>query len=163
MFPAIMVLLMFISFPELRAQTTESKLNQVELMKQLLGNWETNFSDSNSMILDFTAFGNAMIGNAKSVTKDTIIHVITEFWGYDDKNDKIIVAELFNNTPVMEIDVLWFSSQSTIEGVLLKDRSNPENAALQYNIEIISPDSFLMITIRNNTDRSVLTWTRTKE
>ena len=158
-----MLLLMVISFHELWAQTTESKLNQVELMKQLLGNWETKFPDGNSMILDFTAFGNAMIGNVKSVTKDTIIHVITEFWGYDDKDDKILVSELFSNTPVMEIDILWFSSKSTIEGVLLKDRSNPENAALKYKIEIISPDSFLMITIQNNTDRSVLTWTRTRK
>jgi hypothetical protein len=162
MFPALMVLLMFISFHELWAQTTESKLNQIELMKQLLGNWETKFSDGNSMILDFIAFGNAMVGNAKFVTKDTIIHIITEFWGYDDKNDKIIVAELYNNTPVMEIDVLWFSSKSTIEGVLLQDRLNPENAALKYRIEIKSPDTFLMITVPNNAESSILTWTRTK-
>ena len=114
------------------------------------------------MILDFIAFGNAMVGNAKFVTKDTIIHIITEFWGYDDKNDKIIVAELYNNTPVMEIDVLWFSSKSTIEGVLLQDRLNPENAALKYRIEIKSPDTFLMITVPNNAESSILTWTRTK-
>jgi len=108
----------------IQAQTKEQRLNQIELMKQLLGTWKTEFSNGDSMILDFTTFGNAMVGKVKSTANGVTKDVILEIWGYDEKNDKIIVAEVFNNTPVMEIDVIWFSSKKVIEGVMQKDISN---------------------------------------
>jgi hypothetical protein len=114
------------------------------------------------MILEFTPFGNAMIGKVKSTANGATKDVILEIWGYDEKNDKIIVAEVFNNTPVMEIDVLWVTSKNTIEGVMQKDIPNPENTALKYKMEITSPDKFLMITTENNNPPSIITWNREK-
>jgi len=154
------VLFLLLNSTILQAQTTEQKLNQIELMKQLLGTWKTEFSNGNSMVLDFTPFGNAMVGKVKSTSNGVTKDVILEIWGFDEKNDKIIVAEVFNNTPVMEIDVLWFSSKNIIEGVMQKDISNPE---IKYKIEIKSPDTFLMITKENNSTPSIITWNREKK
>jgi hypothetical protein len=104
-----------------------------------------------------------MVGKVKSMANGVAEDVILEIWGYDEGNDKIIVAEVFNNTPVMEIDVIWFSSKNVIEGVMQKDISNPENADIKYKIEIQSPDTFLMITKVNNTTPSIITWNREKK
>jgi len=161
--PRLLVVFMLLCSNVLQAQTIDTKFNQIELMKQLLGTWNTEFSNGNSMILDFTPFGNAMVGKVKSTAYGVSEDVILEIWGYDEGNDKIIVAEVFNNTPVMEIDVLWFSSKNVIEGVMQKDISNPENADLKYKIEIKSPDTFLMITKENNTTPSIITWNREKK
>ena len=162
-FTTMIAVFMLLCTIGLQAQTKEQKLNQIELMKQLLGTWNTEFSNGNSMILDFTLFGNAMVGKVKGTPNGVTNDVILEIWGYDDKNDKIIVAEVFNYTPVMEIDVIWFSSKNVIEGVMQKDISNPENADIKYKIEIKSPDTFLMITTENNNPPSIITWNREKK
>jgi hypothetical protein len=159
----MIVILLLLHATGIQAQTKEQRLNHIELMKQLLGTWKTEFSNGDSMILDFTPFGNAMVGKVKSTANDITKDVILEIWGYDEGNDKIIVAEVFNNTPVMEIDVLWFSSKNIIEGVMQKDISNPENATIKYKIEIKSPDTFLMITTENNNPPSIITWNREKK
>jgi hypothetical protein len=162
-FTTMIVILLLLHATGIQAQTKEQRLNQIELMKQLLGTWKTEFSNGNSMILDFTPFGNAIVGKVKSTANGVTKDIILEIWGYDERNDKIIVAEVFNNTPVMEIDILWFSSKNVIEGVMQKDISNPENADIKYKIEIKSPDTLLMITKENNTTPSIITWNREKK
>jgi hypothetical protein len=155
---AIVFLLIFSN--GIHAQNTEPKLNQVELMMQFLGTWKAELSNGNSMILDFSAFGSAMVGKVKSTANGVTKDIILEIWGYDEKNDKIIVAEIFNYTPVIEIDVLWFTSKNTLVGVFQKDISNPENASTKYKMEIKTPDTFLMITVKNNSIPAVITWNR---
>lgn len=152
-----------IIFPNgLQAQTTDTKLNQVELMKQFLGSWRYEGSDGTSMIFENTPFGDAMTGNTKTITKDTSFDSHKYLWGYDSKNDKIILAEIFSNTPNLEIDILWFTSKNTVEGVLQKDISSPETAATKFKFDFKSPDTFVLKILQNNNVAAELTWNREK-
>jgi len=144
----------------IQAQTTEIKFNQIELMKQFIGSWKYDSPDGSSMIFENIPFGNAMVGRTKYISKDTIFDQNKYLWGYDKKNDKIIIAEIFNDTPVMEIDVVWFTSKNIVEGVLQKDISNPENASTKFKFEFKSQDAFILTVTQNGNIVVELTWIR---
>ena len=81
---AFAVLLLLIS-TGINAQTGQTKLNQVELMKQFIGTWKSETFDGSAMILDYTPFGNAIVGNAKIVSKEAVLDNKKYFLGYDEK------------------------------------------------------------------------------
>ena len=116
-----------------------------------------------SMIFENIPFGDAMVGNTKFISKDTIFDQNKYLWGYDKKNDKIIIAEIFNDTPVMEIDVVWFTSRNIVEGVLQKDISNPENASTKSKFEFKSQEAFTLSVSQNSNIVAELTWNRQKK
>jgi hypothetical protein len=147
----------------IQAQTTDTKLNQVELMKQFIGSWKYEGSDGTSMIFENIPFGNAMTGNTKTITKDASFDSHKYLWGYDKKADKIILAEIFSHTPNMEIDILWFTSKTTVEGVLQKDIANPETAVTKFRFDFKSPDAFVLKVLQNNNVAAELTWNREKK
>ena len=144
----------------IQAQTTDAKLDQMELMKQFIGSWKYDSPDGSSMIFENIPFGDAMVGNTKFISKDTIFDQNKYLWGYDKKNDKIIIAEIFNDTPVMEIDVVWFTSKNIVEGVLQKDISNPENASTKFKFEFKTQDAFILTVTQNGNIVAELTWMR---
>jgi hypothetical protein len=156
----LLITCLLLSSNGIQAQTPQPELDQIELMKQFLGSWKHESPDGSSMIFEITPFGNAMSGNTKTITKDTVFDSNKYLWGYDKKNDKIILAEIFYNTPIMEIDILWFTSKNTVEGVLQKDIANPENAVTKFKFEFKSQDSFILKFIQNNNIVAELSWNR---
>ena len=147
----------------IQAQTADTKLDQMELMKQFIGSWKYDSPDGSSMIFENIPFGDAMVGNTRFISKDTIFDQNKYLWGYDKKNDKIIIAEIFNNTPVMEIDVVWFTSKNIVEGVLQQDISDPENASIKFKFEFKSQDAFILTVSQNSNVVAALTWNRQKK
>ena len=160
---AVIAVLFLICLNSLQAQTTETKLDQMELMKQFIGSWKYDSPNGSSMIFENIPFGNAMVGNTKFISKDTIFDQNKYLWGYDKKNDKIIIAEIFNDTPIMEIDVVWFTSKITVEGVLQKDIANPESASTKFKFEFKSQDVFILTVSQNGNIVAELTWNRQKK
>jgi hypothetical protein len=53
----------------LQAQTTQTKLNQVELMKQFLGTWQANDGIDTVEVWEFQQFGKAFILNVNRLVK----------------------------------------------------------------------------------------------
>lgn len=71
-----------------------------------------------------------------------------------------MLAEIFDNTPNIEIDVLWFTSESIVDGVLQKDISSPENAVIKFKFEFKSPDLIIFKYLKNNIVTTELTFIR---
>jgi len=159
---AFAVLLLFISIG-VNAQTAQTKLNQVELMKQFIGTWKSDFGEGSAMILEYTPYGNAIVGNAKIVSKETALDNKKYFLGYDEKNDKIIVAILHYNAPIIEITANWFISKDIMNSVPYQYISNPENATMKWKFEFKSPDKFVISSLQNNIYEVVDEWTREKK
>jgi hypothetical protein len=147
----------------IKAQTAQTKLNQVELMKQFIGTWKSETFGGSAMILDYTPFGNAIVGDAKIVSKDTVLDNKKYFLGYDEKNDKIIIAILHYNAPIIEITANWFISKDIMNSVPYQDISNPENATMKWKFEFKSPDKFVISSLQNNIYEVVDEWTREKK
>jgi hypothetical protein len=158
----IAVFLLLIS-TGIKAQTAQTKLNQVELMKQFIGTWKSETFGGSAMILDYTPFGNAIVGDAKIVSKDTVLDNKKYFLGYEEKNDKIIIAILHYNAPIIEITANWFISKDIMNSVPYQDISNPENATMKWKFEFKSPDKFVISSLQNNIYEVVDEWTREKK
>ena len=159
---AIALFLLLVSIG-IKAQTAQTKLNQVELMKQFIGTWKSEIGEGSAMILEYTPYGNAIVGNAKIVSKETALDNKKYFLGYDEKNDKIIVAILHYHTPIIEITANWFISKDIMNSVPYQDISNPENATMKWKFEFKSPDKFVISSLQNNIYEVVDEWTREKK
>jgi hypothetical protein len=159
---AIAVFLLLISIG-IKAQTAQTKLNQVELMKQFIGTWKSDWGDGKAMILEYTPYGNGIVGNAKIESKETALDNKKYFFGYDEKNDKIIITILHHNAPIIEITANWFISKDIMNSVPFQDISNPGNANMKWKFEFKSPDKFVITSLQNNIVKSVDEWTREKK
>ena len=146
-----------------QAQTTQTKLNQVELLKQFLGTWKGETAKDTTMITEYLPFGSAMEGIDKVITKGKTINSIKELCGYDKKNDKIINVELNESSLEITSYAFWFTSKNILEGILLQDISNPDKAILKYKIEFKSSDMWVETLTQNNKVVSVLTFNREKK
>jgi hypothetical protein len=146
----------------IQAQTTQTKLDQVELMKKFIGTWKTEMGKDTTMILNFTHFGTALEGNFKIVTKGKILNEAKKLIGYDKTTDKLIETQIMNNSPDIFLVAFCFTSENKSEAVLFQDISNPENATFKWEEEFKSPDMFIQSYIENNKVVSVSTFTREK-
>ncbi len=152
-----------IGLSEIQAQTTQPKLNQVELMKQYLGTWKCDTGKDTALIAEFTAFGTCIEENGKSITKGKTLDVDKELWGYDKINDKIIWVQVWNSSLNINLNAQWFTSKNIIEGVPLKDISNPEKAAFKTKVEFQSSDVFLVTNTQNGKVVATFKFTRIKK
>jgi len=158
----ITVFLLF-STNGMQAQTTQTKLDQVELMKQFLGTWKYELAKDTTIISEFTPFGTAIEDNYQIVTKGKILDSGNELLGYDKNNDRIIVAQLSKSSPNIEIMSWCWTSKNIFEGVRFQDITNPQNATFIMKIEFKSPDLFVMMFTQNNKVIAAYTYTREKK
>lgn len=148
----------------IQGQTTQTKLNQVELMKQFLGTWKGDeLAKDTTIITDNTPFGTIIEGNYKIVVKDKILDSGKQLWGYDKENDKLITAQVSISSPNIYIMAFWWTSKNTFEGVPFQDISNPENATIKWKLEFKSPDLFIQDFIQNSKVVASYTYTREKK
>jgi hypothetical protein len=155
--------LLVIGLSKTQAQTTQTKLNQVELMKQFLGTWKGETAKDTSMITEYLPFGSAMEGIDKVITKGKTINSIKELWGYDKKSDKIIGVEVSQSSLEITSYAMWFTSKTIFEAVLLQDISNPDKAILKYKVEFKSSEMFTETVIQNNKVVKTMTFNREKK
>lgn len=144
-----LVLILIFCFNGLQAQTSHSKLNQVELMKKFTGLWKSDFAKDTTEFWEAKPYGNGLEAYFKDVTKGKITLEGKQLWGYDTKLDKFIYSTLI---PGMDIDIgtLWFTSQNKYVGVPYNDVLKPEKATSRVEGEFTSPDVYVESKIVNN-------------
>jgi hypothetical protein len=157
----IVVFLLISSNPS-QAQTTQTKLNQVELMKQLVGSWTWRNAKDTIVNFSFKSVGSGEDCDFKCVTKGKTIMEGKQLWGYVKGIDKFIVAGI-NEKPDIEISAVWFTSKYKYVIIPFSDISNPEKASFKVEGDIKSPDIFTETTIVNDKPVKTDTWTRVKE
>jgi hypothetical protein len=146
----------------IQAQTTQTKLNQVELMKQLVGTWKSEAFQDTIWSGECKSFGNGLEWSSKTELKGKIIREGRALMGYDKKSDKLIECDLSNSSPDIILYSMWFTSANKFEEILLKDVSHPENALIM-KCEFKSPDLFTETDIINNKTVATYTFHRLKK
>jgi hypothetical protein len=144
---------------ELQAQTTDNKLNQVDLMKKFVGRWKCELGKDTVLIGENIAFGTGLVCSTQIITNGKILNSVKQLYGYDKKIDKFIVAELIESSPVMEICTSWFTTQNTGELVV----TNPDNAPFRFKFEFKNVDLIVQTAIQNDKVIKELTITRIKD
>jgi hypothetical protein len=152
----LIVLFLLINTNRMQAQTTQTKLNQIELMKQFIGTWKSEFGEGTIFTCENRPFGNGMICNSQIVIKGKIIDSVTQLFGYDNKTDKFIIAELKESSPVIELCSTWFSSKNTGEIVV----TNPDNAPYTFKFEFKTSDLIIQTAITDGKVVNEITLTR---
>jgi hypothetical protein len=142
------------------AQTTQTQLNQVDLMKQFLGSWKCELDKGKMCYMDVKLYGSAYEEKRKYVKKDKTFDSWKEVMGYDKNVDKFIDAQIWKSSADIHLYALWFTSKNICEIVLFKDVSNPDKAELKWKWEFKSSDSVTETKTKDGKEVSVLTYTR---
>jgi hypothetical protein len=125
-----------------QAQTTQTKPNQVELVKKLIGKWQAEWTDT---IYNWEAktFGMGLECHYifKSLAKDKIVLEGKQLWGYDSKLDKYIGIDLMKGQDI-QILALWFTSDNKYIGTDFNNISDPDKSSWKVEGEIKSSDAF---------------------
>jgi hypothetical protein len=146
---------------DVQSQTTETKLNQVELMKQFVGTWKSEKHDT-AYIIDDKLYGDGHEVYLRTETKGKIIWEAKTLMGYDKKNDMLIEAFIEHNSPNIILSAIRFLSPNKFIGILLEEISTPEKATEKDIYELKSPDLMINTYIKNNKIVSVNTFKRVK-
>jgi hypothetical protein len=156
----------FLSFRTIiiQAQTTQTILNQIELMKQFTGIWKSEKDDTTDIIED-KLFGDGHELYMKTETKGKIIWEGKSIIGYDKKSNMLIESLLEHWIPNNTFLTIWsvrFLSANKFEEIKLDEISNPEKATEKCIYELKSPDLRISTWMNNNKVVSVYTFKRVK-
>ena len=143
------------------AQTIQTKLDQVELMKQFIGNWKAELGKDTTALWNFKSYGTGLDCYITYVTNGKIFKEVRSLYGYDKKVDKFIAASMVKGKD-LEIFAIWFLSNRNYEIIYYSDISNPDKASIKNEGEINSSDKLIVTKIINNKPVSTLTYTRVK-
>jgi hypothetical protein len=146
----------------IQAQTTQAKLNHVELMKQNIGMWKCESNDT-TFIIEDKYYGGGHEIYAKWETKGKVIWEAKSLVGYDKKNDILVEFILEHNNPSFMLGAMWFTATNKFEEIPFKDISNPDNATLKWTYELKSPDLSIETYFQNNKIVSVRNYKRVKQ
>jgi hypothetical protein len=131
-----------IFFNGLQAQTMQSKPDQVELVKKLIGKWQAELADT---IYNWEAksFGTGLECqyNFKCLEEGKIVLDGKQLWGYDSKLDKYVGIDLMKGRDI-EILALWFISNNKYIGTDFNNISDPDKSSWKVEGEIKSSDAF---------------------
>jgi hypothetical protein len=147
----------------IQAQTTQTGLNQAELMKQFIGTWENETNKDTVYTAEFKPYGSGgMEFKLTSVTQGKTWLEVKQLWGYDKKSDKIVVAGLAKDSPNIMLQATWFTAKNKCEQVPLEFASDPKQASFRVLFELKSPDLVVREEIVNNKTILTETYNRVK-
>lgn len=156
-----MAVILFICSCAIQGQTTQPKLNQIELMKQQIGIWKCVSNKDTTVFWEGKSYGTGLDCYSKNVVKGKIVKEGRELWGYDKSIDKFICATLDKGKDI-EIQAVWFVSKNTYEYIRYSDIPNPDKASWKIVGEFTSPNVVVETTTVNNKITLIETYTRIK-
>jgi hypothetical protein len=146
----------------LQAQTTQTKLNQIELMKLQIGTFKCVNNKDTTVFWEGKPFGTGLECNSNNVVEGKTVREGRELWGYDKSIDKFIFAKLTKGKDI-RLYAFGFISKNKYELILYSDIPNPEKASFKYEGEFKSLDMLVETRIVNNIPVKTWTYTRLKQ
>jgi len=119
---------------------TSKGLNQTELLKKFIGNWQIPVGKDTSLIMVIKNFkgGNGLYVSDKLETKGKVLLEGTGFWAYDTGINKVTLSLMRSNGDVTQ-NLGFFTSATTYEYVNVNN--SPDYMGVSKCIfEFVSPD-----------------------
>ena len=144
------------------AQTTESTLDQAELMKQLAGIWKCDIGKDTVATWSMIPYGSGLEASLKYVTKGKVVKEGIGVYGYDKSIGKCAEAGIIIGKDI-GVYAFWFISEKKYLLIPYADLKDPEKASFKMEVEFKSPDVQVESTFIN--DKLVITkrWTKSKD
>jgi hypothetical protein len=148
---------------EIHAQTIKEGLNQLELMKQFIGTWNNESIKDTLYTAEFKPYGEGgMEFSLRGVTQGKVWLEMKQFWGYDKKNDRIVIAGLMKDRPDIMLQAAWFTAKNRLEQVPFDFATDPKQATFIVVFDFKSPDIAIREEFVNNKSLGKETYTRIK-
>jgi hypothetical protein len=140
---------------------TSKGLNQAELLRKFVGNWEIPSGKDTSEFVTVKSLqgGNGLSVYAKWVTKGKMLFEGTGFWGYDAAINKIDISILLSTGDVVH-DNAEFLSPTKLEYVNINNAKVYQGIS-KSTLEFISPDE-IKLTVLVNNNPVINAWKRVK-
>jgi len=158
-FSTMIVVFLLLFTNGIQAQATQTKLNQVELMKQFIGSWKVDLAKDTVLFWDAKPFGTGLECYYKTVSKEKTLMEAKQLFGYEKKTDKYVAANLVKGMDI-EIWALWFTSNNKYVITYYSDISNPDKSSFKMDGEFISPNVYTETYIMNG--KPIMTYRYTK-
>jgi hypothetical protein len=121
-----------------QAQTAQTQLNQLELMKQFLGTWQANSGKDTVEVWDCQQYGKAFIINVSDVVKGKKTPLYVNNVGFDSRDGKIKGYVLWPNDAAYTTWIGLFNSEKKFS-VDIVDNFNPGTVATKFEMVYITP------------------------
>jgi hypothetical protein len=154
--------LLVIGLSEIQAQSTQPKLNQLELLQQFNGSWKCDIGKDTIAYWDAIPYGTGFDITYKFITKGKIFMEGRQLRGYVKKIDKCLMADITKGEGI-DITAFWFTSKNKGVNIPYDYISNPDKAIWKAEWEYKTPDLYLETPIINNKPGKTATWTRIKK
>lgn len=141
--PTIIAIFLLLCTNGIQAQTPESKLNQVELMKQFIGTWKGKIGEQATFMMEGKSFYNGLEFYWKTEANGKILSEGKSLFGYDRINERILDFQIVSDSPDIIIWAGLFTSPNIYEAILLKEISSPEKATERWKYEFQSSDTMI--------------------
>ena len=158
----MIIVLLLLCTNGIQAQTQQTKLNQVELLKQFHGTWKSEMVNDTTWTGEMKSFGNGLEAYFRAERKGNIVSEMKTLMGYDRKNDKLIETDLYKGSDII-VYAFWFTSKNTCMQIPYEYISNPQKAPLILKYEFKSPDLFIETFNQNNKVVAVYKFNRVKK
>lgn len=136
------LLLIMIFTTMTKAQTTQTKLNQLELVKQLEGSFQKIISKDSIELWEAKVYGKAMIINVSMVIKGKKSLQYINNIGFSSKEEKLIGFVLWGNG-VYNTWIGSFSSAKDFGGHMVNNL-NPEKPSSKFDFVFNSPTEWIL-------------------
>jgi hypothetical protein len=146
----------------LQAQTTQTKLNQVELINQIVGSWKYEYGKDTTGYADWTIYWTGLDAYGKIVSKGKTIREQRINWVYDKKQDKIIGLSQIKGEDIASLLVSQWISKDKYVIIPYKDISNFVGASTRTEGTLKSHDLLEITNYRNNKPVKTIIYTRVK-
>lgn len=137
----VFVFLLFIS-NVIQAQNTQTKLNQIDLVKQFIGTWQATTGKDTVEVWEGQLYGQAMITTVSQIIKGKKSPLYINNMGFDARDGKLRGFILFPNT-----DCYTWTGQFTGENkfmVNFVDLNNSQMVSDKYEFEFKPPTDMIM-------------------
>jgi hypothetical protein len=145
-----------------KAQNTQSGLDQVKLIKPLIGSFKCDLAKDTVATWKVKSFAKGYELNYKFLAKGKPYIEIRDLWGFDSKSDKWVCFSLQTHKK----DYALFYAKFVTSNEFIWDQffiTDTEAVSEKYCIEIVSSDKFILYTMINGTKTNGQTFNRTKE
>jgi hypothetical protein len=126
----------------IKAQTTQIKLNQVELVQQWLGTWQNDANKDTIDIWEVKPYGKAIIAKVYRIIKGFKSDSYVVNFGYDSRDDKLKGFNLMPNTDFMT----WIGAFTTekLFKVDALDSFKPDIVWMKNEVEFKTPSEMVV-------------------
>ncbi len=155
------IIFLFICSAGTDAQTTESRLDQAELMKQLAGIWKCDIGKDTVATWSMIPYGSGLEASLKYVTKGKIVKEGIGVYGYDRSIDKCAEAGIILGKDI-GVYAFWFISENKYLLIPYADLIDPEKASFNMEVEFKSPYVQVETTFINDKLVKTKTWTKSE-